>query len=481
MMTEMVFDVVVIGGGPGGYTGAIRAAQLGFKVALVEREALGGVCLNWGCIPTKALLKAAELRRGLQHAADFGLVADAGKVDLTKVVARSRAVAGKLSEGVSFLMRKNKIEVVKGTAAFADAHTLSVIGSGGEKRLKFTYAMLATGARPRQIKGVLEADGVHIWTSKEAMVPQEMPASLLVIGAGAIGVEFASFYNALGVPVTLVEVQDRIVPAEDEEISKLLKKELEGQGIGIITKAKIEGLGVKPAKGKNVQVTLNGEAKTFDKAILAIGVVANTEGLGLENLAAAAKVKDGPTGLLEKGWVAVDEDYRTAVPHVYAIGDVAGAPWLAHVAAHEGVLAAEHMAYVAKKSAHAPHALRYDNIPGCTYCTPQVASTGLTEQAAKAAGRAVKIGRYSYAANGKALALGEPTGLVKTIFDAATGELLGAHIIGAEATEMISTFVLGRHMEAVEQDFQTVCLPHPTLSEMIGESALAADGRALNG
>lgn len=464
MSDAKTFDVVVIGAGPGGYVCAIRAAQLGLKVAVIEKEALGGVCLNWGCIPTKALLKAAEVKRMVEHGAEFGIEAKVTKMDFTKVIARSREVSAKLSKGVEFLMKKNKIEVIKGTATFVSDKELDVSGT----KVGFKYAVLATGARAKQIKGVLEADGTFIWTAKEAMVPAEMPKDLLVIGGGAIGVEFASFYNALGCKVTLVEALDRIVPAEDEEISKMLKKELEGQGIGIELKAKVEGL---KAEGGKVHATINGEKKTFERAILAIGVVGNVEGLGLEAL------KIFP----EKGMVNVDDFYRTSVPNVYAIGDVAGAPWLAHVASHEGVICAEHIAFKAGKLGHEPHAMRYDNIPGCTYCTPQVASTGMTEAAAVAAGKKVKVGRYNYSANGKAIALGEPNGMVKTIFDAATGELLGAHIIGAEATEMISTFVLGRSMEAVEEDFYRACLPHPTLSEMMAESVMASEGRALNG
>lgn len=461
-MADMQFDVVVIGSGPGGYVCAIRAAQLGLKVGIVERDALGGVCLNWGCIPTKALLKAGEVQRTIEHAADFGIIAEAKGFDFTKVIARSRDVAAQMAKGIGFLMKKNKIEVINGTAKFVSDKEIDVDG----KKIGFTYAVVATGARAKQIKGVLEADGEYIWTAKEAMVPAKLPKSLLVIGAGAIGVEFASFYNALGVDVTIVEAQDRVCPAEDEEISKMLKKELEKFGIKFELKAKVEGL--KADKG--VVATINGEVRKFDRAILAIGVTGNVENLGLENL------KIFP----EKGMVNVDDFYRTSVPNIYAIGDVAGAPWLAHVASHEGVICAEHIANKAGKLAKVPHAMRYDNIPGCTYCTPQVGSTGMTEQAAKAAGREVKIGRYQYVANGKAIALGEPNGMVKTIFDAKTGELLGAHIIGAEATEMITTFVLGRSMEAVEEDFFHACLPHPTLSEMIGESVLASEGRSLN-
>ncbi|MCP5404776.1 MAG: dihydrolipoyl dehydrogenase [Pseudomonadaceae bacterium] len=456
------FDVVVVGAGPGGYVAAIRAAQLGLKVAVVERDALGGVCLNWGCIPTKALLKAAELKRTVAHAADFGLKVKDEGLDFSRIIQRSREVADKLSKGVAFLMKKNKIEVIKGTAKFKDAKTLDVDG----KAVGFGYAIVATGARAKQVPGVLEADGKLIWTAREAMVPAELPKSLLIVGGGAIGVEFASFYNALGCKVTLVEAQERIVPAEDEEISKLLKKDLEGQGMEILTGAKLEGL----KAGKNeVNATVNGEERTFERAILAIGVVGNVEGLGLEGIRIVP----------EKGAIKVNNFYQTNVPHIYAIGDVVGAPWLAHVASHEGVVAAEHIAHMAKKTAK-PHPMDYGNIPGCTYCTPQVASTGMSEAAAKAKGRQVKVGRYQYQANGKAQALGEPGGMVKTIFDAKTGELLGAHIIGAEATEMIATFVLGKHVEAVEEDFFHACLPHPTLSEMIMESVLDSEGRALN-
>ncbi|MFZ2587467.1 MAG: dihydrolipoyl dehydrogenase [Alphaproteobacteria bacterium] len=461
----MNFDMVVIGGGPGGYTAAIRASQLGLKVALVEREVLGGVCLNWGCIPTKALLKAAEMKRSLAHAAEFGLKVKDEGFDFTRVIARSREVAEKLSKGVSFLMKKNKVEVIKGTAVLKDKNTVVVEG----KVVTFGHAILATGARAKQIAGVLEADNKLIWNAKEAMVPAVLPKTLLIVGAGAIGVEFASFYSALGTEVTLVEAQDRIVPMEDEEVSKLLKKELEGQGMNVWTSAKVEGLKANPAKDC-VNVVLNGEAKVFERALLAIGVVGNVEGLGLE----AVGVK------VEKGAVVHNDMMQTSVPNLYAIGDVAGGPWLAHVASHEGVVASEHIAFALKKAKAKPHGMDYTNIPGCTYCTPQVASTGYTEAAAKAKGYAVKVGRFNYAANGKALAIDEPTGFVKTVLDAKTGALLGAHIIGAEATEMISTFVLGRHVEAVEEDFFHACLPHPTLSEMIMESVLDGEGRVLN-
>jgi dihydrolipoamide dehydrogenase len=477
-MTTQHYDVIVIGAGPGGYTAAIRSAQLGLKVAIVEREALGGVCLNWGCIPTKALLKAAEVSRTIKHAAEFGIEAKMGKIDFTKVIQRSRDVADKLSKGVAFLMKKNKIEVIKGTATFDGDKALIIRTSNIEHtNIAFSAAIIATGARAKQIAGVLEASA-HVWTSKEAMIPTELPKDLLVVGGGAIGVEFASFYNALGCNVTLVEAQNRITPAEDEEISKLLKTELEKDGISILTEAKLEGLKTNKT---GVECTLNGEKKAFERAILAIGVVGNTEGLNLPQPKIGHSGKTEGGVVIEKNTIDVNDFYQTATPHIYAIGDVAGSPWLAHVAAHEGVIAAEHIAFTLGKTTEKPHPMRYDNIPGCTYCTPQVASTGLTEQACKAANRAVKIGRFTYGANGKALAIGEGQGMVKVIFDAATGELLGAHIIGAEATEMISTFVLGRHMEAVEADFIHACLPHPTLSEMMAEAVLASEGRALNG
>jgi dihydrolipoamide dehydrogenase len=467
------YDVVVIGSGPGGYVAAIRASQLGLKVAIVERADLGGVCLNWGCIPTKALLKAAELKRAIAHAADFGLKVKDEGLDFAKIIGRSREVAAQLSKGIGFLMKKNKIEVLKGEAKFKSEKVLEVAGVG---EVGFGHAIIATGARAKQIKGVLEADGKHIWTARDAMVPAELPKSLLIIGGGAIGVEFASFYAALGCKVTLCEAQGRIVPAEDEEISGLLHKALEKEGMNILINAKVANL---KATAKGVSAEINGKAETFDRAILAIGVVGNSEGLNLPQPQMGHSGKATGGVVVERGDIVVNDYYQTGVPHIYAIGDVAGAPWLAHVASHEGVIAAEHIAHSVGKGPK-PHPMDYTNIPGCTYCTPQVASTGYTEAAAKAAGYKVKVGRFNYQANGKALAMGEPVGMVKVLFDEATGALLGAHIIGAEATEMISTFVLGRSMEAVEADFLHACLPHPTLSEMIGEAVLNSEGRALN-
>ncbi len=470
---HQLYDVVVIGSGPGGYVAAIRASQLGLKVAIIERAEMGGVCLNWGCIPTKALLKAAELKRAIAHAADFGLKVKDEGLDFAKIIGRSREVAGQLSKGIGFLMKKNKIEVIKGEAKFKNEKVLEVAGVG---EVGFAHAIIATGARAKQIKGVLEADGKHIWTAREAMVPAELPAKLLIIGGGAIGVEFASFYSALGCKVTLCEAQSRIVPAEDEEISALLHKALEKEGMEILINAKVANL---KATAKGVSAEINGKTTAFDRAILAIGVVGNTEGLNLPvpQMGHSGKATGGVE--VVRGDIVVNDYYQTGVPHIYAIGDVAGAPWLAHVASHEGVIAAEHIAHSLGKGPK-PHPMDYTNIPGCTYCTPQVASTGYTEAAAKAAGYKVKVGRFNYQANGKALAMGEPVGLVKVLFDEATGALLGAHILGAEATEMISTFVLGRSMEAVEADFLHACLPHPTLSEMIGEAVLNSEGRALN-
>jgi len=478
------FDLVVIGSGPGGYVAAIRASQLGLKVAIIERAEMGGVCLNWGCIPTKALLKAAELKRAIAHAADFGLKVKDEGLDFSKIIGRSREVAAQLSKGISFLMKKNKIEVIKGEASFAGPNQLQIRPSTIEHRtsnsdhstIDFKYAIIATGARAKQIPGVLEADGKHIWTAREAMVPAELPGSLLIIGGGAIGVEFASFYSALGCKVTLCEAQERIVPAEDAEIGALLHKALEKEGIAIKTNAKVANL---KATKTGVEAEINGEKTAFSRAILAIGVVGNTEGLNLPQPQMGHSGKAAGGVVVAKGAIEVNDYYQTGVPHIYAIGDVAGAPWLAHVASHEGVIAAEHIAHTLGKGPK-PHPMDYTNIPGCTYCTPQVASTGYTEAAALAAGYKLKVGRFNYQANGKALAMGEPVGLVKVLFDDATGALLGAHIIGAEATEMISTFVLGRSMEAVEADFIHACLPHPTLSEMIGEAVLNSEGRALN-
>ena len=459
------FDVVVIGGGPGGYVAAIRASQLGMKVALVEREHLGGICLNWGCIPTKALLRSAEIYHNMKHADAYGLSAKEISFDLKKVVERSRGVSAQLTKGIGFLMKKNKVTVFDGAGVLAGKGKVAV--SKDKKKvadIEAKHIIIATGARARTLPG-FEPDGKFVWTYKEALVPDTMPKKLLVIGSGAIGIEFASFFNTMGADVTVVEMQDRVLPVEDEEISKHAQKSFEAQGIKIKTGAVVKSLD----KGKtSVTATIEKDGKAekleFDRVILAIGIVGNTENLGLEG----TKVK------VEKGQIMVDDYLRTGEPGVYAIGDVAGAPWLAHKASHEGVICAENIA-----GKH-PHAMKRENIPGCTYCHPQVASVGLTEKAAKEKGYELKIGRFQFIGNGKAIALGEPEGLVKTIFDAKTGELLGAHMIGAEVTEMIQGYVVGKTAELTEADFMHTIFAHPTLSEMMHESVLDAYGRALH-
>jgi len=465
-MTENNFDVVIIGGGPGGYVAAIRAAQLGLKTALVEREHLGGICLNWGCIPTKALLRSAEVHHLVTHAEQFGISVGKVSFDLAKVVKRSRDVASQLSSGIKHLMKKNKVTVFDGHGKLAGKGKI-VVEKDGKKLsdINSKNIILATGARARALPG-LEADGKLVWTYKEAMTPDMMPKSLLVVGTGAIGIEFASFYKNLGADVTIVEVIDRILPVEDEEISKLAHKQFEKQGMKIHTSTNVKEL----KKGKdNVTVVLEKDGKTeevtVDRVILAVGIVGNTENLGLEN----TKVK------VEKTHVVIDKWCATGEPGVYAIGDLAGAPWLAHKASHEGVICVEKIAGVKDV-----HPLNTKNIPGCTYCMPQIASVGLTEKAAKDAGYKIKVGRFPFMGNGKAIALGEPEGLVKTIFDEKTGELLGAHMIGAEVTEMIQGYVVARSMEGTEADLMHTVFPHPTLSEMMHESALDAFGRVIH-
>jgi dihydrolipoamide dehydrogenase len=460
------YDCIVVGGGPGGYVAAIRARQLGLATALVEREHLGGICLNWGCIPTKALLRTAELRHALEEAGEFGLEVGPLRVDWSRVIARSRAVADRLSKGVRHLMRKNKVEVYDGHARLAGAGALRVAGRQGEQELRAPHIVLATGARARQLPGIA-AEGERIWTYKQAMVPPSMPRSLLVIGSGAIGIEFASFYRDLGAEVTVVEILPRILPAEDEEIAAFARKQLEARGIAIHTGAKLERL--EPhGDGVRAQVAReSGEplALEAERAIVAIGVTGNVEDLGLEQTAVRVL----------RGQIGVDAWCRTDEPGVYAIGDVAGPPLLAHKAMHEGVLCVEKIA----GSADA-HPLDRSRIPACTYSRPQVASVGLSEQAARAAGRAVRVGRFPYQGNGKAIAIGEKEGLVKTVFDAATGELLGAHMVGAEVTEMIQGFALARSLEATEAELVQAIFPHPTLSETMHEAVLAAYDRALH-
>ena len=463
-MADTSFDVVVIGGGPGGYVAAIRAAQLSMKTAVVEREHLGGICLNWGCIPTKALLRCSEINHLLHHLDQFGFSAKDITFDITKVVERSRKVAAQLSSGVGYLMKKNKITVFDGTALLAGKGKVKVTGKT-DADLTAKHIIIASGARARSLPG-LEPDGKLVWTYKEAMIPKEMPKSLLVIGSGAIGIEFASFYRNLGAEVTVVEVLDRILPVEDEEISSFARKSFEKQGMKIYTSATVKKL----AKGANdVTATVESQGKSFevkaDRVVLAVGIVGNVENLGLEG----TKVK------VEKTHIVVDQWLATGEPGVYAIGDVVGPPWLAHKAMHEGVICVEHIAGL--KTAHP---LNVQNVPGCTYCMPQVASVGLTEKAAKAAGREVRVGHFPYIGNGKAIALGEPEGMVKTVFDAKTGELLGAHMIGAEVTELIQGYAIARTLESTEQELIQTIFPHPTLSEMMHEAVLEAYKRALH-
>lgn len=465
------YDLIVIGSGPGGYVAAIRASQLGMKTAIVERESLGGICLNWGCIPTKALLRSAEVLHYANHAKDFGLKIDKADFDLEAVVKRSRGVAKQLSSGVSHLMKKNKIDVIMGEATLKKgkpAPTVSVKDKDGKnKDYKAKNVVLATGARARAIpQAGLEPDGDLIWTYREAMVPKETPKKLLVIGSGAIGIEFASFYNELGSDVTVVEAVDRILPVEDEEISGLARKQFEKQGIKFHTGAQVKSL--KKSNGK-VTADISAGDKTekleVDRVILAIGIVGNVEGLGLEEL--GVKV--------EKTHVMVDGFGRTGVDGLYAIGDLTGAPWLAHKASHEGIMCVEGIA-----GADEAHEFDAWNVPGCTYSHPQIASVGLTEAQAKEMGRKIKVGKFPYMGNGKAIALGAAEGLVKTIFDAETGELLGAHMVGAEVTELIQGYVIAREGELTEETLIHTVFPHPTLSEMMHESVLASQGRVIH-
>jgi dihydrolipoamide dehydrogenase len=463
-MAEAGFDMVVIGAGPGGYVCAIRAAQLGLKVAIVEREHMGGICLNWGCIPTKAMLRSAEVYHLMHRAKEFGLTAEKIGYDLAAVVKRSRGVAKQLSSGVSHLMKKNRITVVMGEGRVAAPGTVEVKTDKGTETLKAKAVVLATGARARELPG-LEADGEQVWTYKHALVATRMPKTLLVIGSGAIGIEFASFFNTLGAETTVVEVLDRILPVEDEEISAFARKSFEKQGMKILTGAMVKKL--DRARGKvTAHIEQGGKMQTLevDTVISAVGIVANTEGIGLEAL--GVKV--------ERGFVVTDDYCRTGVEGVYAIGDLTNGPWLAHKASHEGVMVAELVA-----GGH-PHAVKPEAIAGCTYCQPQVASVGLTEAKARERGHQVKVGRFPFIGNGKAIALGEAEGMIKTVFDADTGELLGAHMVGAEVTELIQGYVVARTLETTEAELMESVFPHPTLSEMMHESVLDAYGRALH-
>jgi dihydrolipoamide dehydrogenase len=479
-MADNSYDLIVIGGGPGGYVAAIRAAQLGLKTAVVEREHLGGICLNWGCIPTKALLRSAEIYTHMNHAQSFGLSAGKVDFDIEAIVKRSRGVSGQLNGGIGFLLKKNKVDVIWGEAKITAPGKVNVKAPAkkphepahpvpkGTKNVgaySAKHIIVATGARPRALPGI-EPDGDTIWTYFEAMVPKTMPNSLVVMGSGAIGIEFASFYRSMGAEVTVVELLDQVLPVEDAEVAAVARKQFEKQGMKILTGSKVTkvekaGAGVKATiKGKD------GKAQVIEaeKLISAVGVMGNTEGLGLEEVGVKT----------DRGIISVDDYGATSVKGIYAIGDVAGAPMLAHKAEHEGTICVEAIA-----GKH-PHVMDKGKIPGCTYCHPQIASVGLTEAKAKEAGRDVKIGRFAFIGNGKAIALGEPDGLVKTVFDAKTGELLGAHMVGAEVTEMIQGFVVAMNLETTEQDLIDAVFPHPTISETMHESVLDSQGRVIH-
>jgi len=465
-MAETSFDIIVIGTGPGGYVAAIRAAQLGMKTAVVERKHLGGICLNWGCIPTKALLRTSEIYETMKHAAEFGITVRGIDLDIKKVVERSRQVAAQLNGGVTHLLRKNRVSVFDGNGRLSGSGKVAVEEDGkAVADLTAKHVILATGARARSLPG-LEPDGRLVWTYMEAMVPEIMPKSLLVVGSGAIGIEFASFYRSLGAEVIVAEILDRVLPVEDEEISAFARKAFEKQGMSVHTSTTVKAL---KRLANNVTATLEGGGKTWevtvDRVILAVGIVGNVEGCGLEG----TEVK------VEKSHIVIDEWCRTGEPGVYAIGDVVGPPWLAHKASHEGIVCIEKIAGLA-----GVHPLDTTRIPGCTYSRPQIASVGLTEKAARERGHEVKVGRFPFIGNGKAIALGEPEGMVKTVFDAKTGELLGAHMVGAEVTELIQGYSVAKTLETTEAELMHTVFPHPTLSEMMHESVLDAYGRAVH-
>ena len=460
-MSDKNFDLLVIGSGPGGYVAAIRASQLGLRTAIVEREHLGGICLNWGCIPTKALLRCSEIHHLLHTLDQYGFSASNIQFDLSKIVARSRQIAGQLAGGVKHLLKKNKVQVIEGQGVLAGNGSVLV----DKETFQSERIILATGARPRTLPEV-EPDGKYIWTYKEAMIPSQLPRSLLIVGSGAIGIEFASFYRSLGVEVTVIEMLDRIVPNEDEEISQFARKSFEKQGMQILTQAQVTSCTPQSDRVRVEIDSKNGvQTLTVERVILAVGIVGNVEGIGLED----TQVQ------VEKTRIVVDEWMATHEKGIYAIGDVVGPPWLAHKASHEGILCVERLAQISNL-----HPLKVSNIPGCTYSSPQIASIGLTEKQAKEHGYEVKIGRFPFIGNGKAIALGEPDGLIKTVFDGQTGELLGAHMIGAEVTEMIQGYGIAKTLETTEQELMHAIFPHPTLSEAMHESVLSAYGRAIH-
>ncbi|MDG2298711.1 MAG: dihydrolipoyl dehydrogenase [Planktomarina sp.] len=463
-MAADVYDLIVVGAGPGGYVAAIRAAQLGLKTAIVEREHMGGICLNWGCIPTKAMLRSSEIYELMERADEFGLSIQKIDYNLDAIVKRSREIAKKLNGGVTHLLKKNKVSTIIGEASIIKPGEVLVKANNVDKLLVAKSIIIATGARAKELPG-LEADGNLVWTYKNALMPPRMPKKLLVIGSGAIGIEFASFYNGLGADTTIVEVMDRVLPGEDAEISSAAQKAFEKKGMKIQVRATVKQLDREGSK-VTAHIEKGGKLKTsvFDTVISAVGIVGNVEGLGLESLGVE----------IDKSHIITDKFCRTCVDGLFAIGDVTGAPWLAHKASHEGVMVAEMLA------GQKPHSVNYQNIAGCTYCTPQIASVGYSEEQAKEAGYSIKVGRFPFNGNGKAISLGETEGLIKTVFDAKTGELIGAHMIGSEVTELIQGYVIGRQLETTEEDFINTIFPHPTLSEMMHESVLDAWDRAIH-
>ncbi len=466
MVKKNLYDLLVLGGGPAGYVAAIKASQLGLKTACIEKENVGGICLNWGCIPTKALLKSAEVFELIKNVDKYGISIENPKFNLEKIINRSREVSKKLTNGVNYLLKKNKVDLIKGYGKIAGKNTLVVEQGNNTIELKAKNIILATGARSRNLKNI-KSDSVNIWNYKDAMLPKSLPSSILIIGSGAIGIEFASFYNALNVDVTVVEIQDRILPVEDEDVSEFAKNIFKKSGINIICETSVESLKINKSNISATMITKNNSSiKEFDKVILAVGIQGNIENIGIDKF---EKIK------VNNGHIIVDEFYRTGEDNIYAIGDLVGGPWLAHKAMHEAIICVEK---IVNKKGIKP--LNLSNIPGCTYSIPQVASIGMTEAQAKNKGYSIKVGKFPFKANGKAIALSEEEGFVKTIFEASTGELLGAHMIGVDVTELIQGYSIAKNIEATEEDIMNTVFPHPTLSEMMHESVLEAFNKAIH-